>query len=911
VSRALRAVILAALVTLCCAVAPAAAQAWYPIVTPNQVEAFGYGTGTGHTTTGNSPWTYVSVTANDGARRTINQSNINPGLNGWVKQWDDGSALGATEQVDTWSDLRVRFAYGTSGKAVGTYASTWRFTNSNASPSTVDVPLKAYVQPWNQCTDGLDNDGDGWRDWKKGAGGSSATADTDCLDMNDTTEGSGALTPPATPSNVSCTYGNAQIAVTWTDNANNETEQYVHTQTTSSGGLGQDIAVGANTTSKTVTTNMVNGVQFDSWVTATNAAGSGSSVQTSFCRGMPLAAPAGLDATAADTDTVNVTWGDITGETGYTLQRDTTSSFASPVDTTLAAGTTSYADNSVTGDGSRTYYYRVKPTRTAQATDVVSNVDSVVPPPPDTGVVPVSVATVNATADSSSAITVTWNDVSTETGYRVERDTDPGFANATTVTKAADSTSHQFAGLTENTQYYFRVRAFNAAGDSPAWSPTATATTPAAQTAPAAPSGLGLTVVNSTRIDAAWTDNSGNETKFEVQRDTSSGFTSPTTVDVAANGTTLISTGLAPSTQYYFRVRAVNDAGNSAYTATQTATTPATPAQCGDGVDNADPEDTLVDYPADPGCTSASDDDETDPPPTGGFPTRWMPTGSPTMYWQITGSYTSTAWNTRSGGVQVVDIDYQNSTATHVSTFLNADPDRRAVCYMSAGTAENFRPDYQAILDIDQARRNAGDSNGILGAVLPEWQDERWFDPQDFQYYKHIIQARIDTCKAKGFQAVEFDNMDGFTNDPATVTAAEQLTYNKELAKLAHENGLAVLLKNDIDQLSALQPYFDAALNEQCGEFSECGGYTVFRGNTNPANGGVAGGKAVWQAEYSGTAPGAAFCTNASAAGILAARYGLDLSDSTQFTKCNSGAGAALWSDNSKTQGTTTFHPSS
>jgi F5/8 type C domain/PKD domain len=60
---------------------------------------------------------------------------------------------------------------------------------------------------------------------------------------------------------------------------------------------------------------------------------------------------------------------------------------------------------------------------------------------------------------------------------------------------------------------------------------------------------------------------------------------------------------------------------------------PPTPPQCSDGVDNADPEDTLVDL-ADPGCAAAADDDETDPalPPPDAQVELAQPDGGPNYY---------------------------------------------------------------------------------------------------------------------------------------------------------------------------------------------------------------------------------------------------------------------------------------
>ena len=76
---------------------------------------------------------------------------------------------------------------------------------------------------------------------------------------------------------------------------------------------------------------------------------------------------------------------------------------------------------------------------------------------------------------------------------------------------------------------------------------------------PAAPSGLTATAASSSQINLSWTDNSSDETGFQIDQATSSDFTQGlTTVTVGANVTTYIATGLASGTTYYYRVRATN-----------------------------------------------------------------------------------------------------------------------------------------------------------------------------------------------------------------------------------------------------------------------------------------------------------------------------------------------------------------
>jgi len=71
--------------------------------------------------------------------------------------------------------------------------------------------------------------------------------------------------------------------------------------------------------------------------------------------------------------------------------------------------------------------------------------------------------------------------------------------------------------------------------------------------------------------------------------------------------------------------------------------------------------------------------------------------------------------------------------------------------------------------------------------------------------------------------------MDGYTNDTGfDLNASDQLAYNKFIATQAHERGLSVGLKNDLDQVVALEPFFDFSINEQCHIYNECDKLQLF-----------------------------------------------------------------------------------
>jgi hypothetical protein len=88
-------------------------------------------------------------------------------------------------------------------------------------------------------------------------------------------------------------------------------------------------------------------------------------------------------------------------------------------------------------------------------------------------------------------------------------------------------------------------------------------------------------------------------------------------------------------------------------------------------------------------------------------------------------------------------------------------------------------------------------------------------------------------CKAKGFQAVEPDNLDSNTRSHGLLTQAEDFAFAKLLVVRAHSDGLAIAQKNDAEQSAHLRRtvHFDFAIAEECGVFSECSFYTKTYGD--------------------------------------------------------------------------------
>ena len=90
---------------------------------------------------------------------------------------------------------------------------------------------------------------------------------------------------------------------------------------------------------------------------------------------------------------------------------------------------------------------------------------------------------------------------------------------------------------------------------------------------PAAPDNLTALPVSQTQIDLAWTDNSDNESGFQIERSPNGATDWTQIADVSANNASHSDTDSTCGRTFYYRVRAYNAGGNSAYSNTAQATT--------------------------------------------------------------------------------------------------------------------------------------------------------------------------------------------------------------------------------------------------------------------------------------------------------------------------------------------------
>ncbi|MBD3316163.1 MAG: carbohydrate-binding protein, partial [Chitinivibrionales bacterium] len=177
------------------------------------------------------------------------------------------------------------------------------------------------------------------------------------------------------------------------------------------------------------------------------------------------------------------------------------------------------------------------------------------------GGAPTAPSDLGATAQSVSRIELVWTDnASSEDGYSIERMIAGGdFAEVATV--GPDVTAYTDAGLSEYTEYFYRIRAYNASGYSAYSNETSATTLIAATEAPSDLTVLGQTL---TSIDITWTDNASSEAGFSIERKPVGG-TFEEVATVAADVISYSDQDLYPARQFVYRVRGYTSSSDLGY----------------------------------------------------------------------------------------------------------------------------------------------------------------------------------------------------------------------------------------------------------------------------------------------------------------------------------------------------------
>ncbi len=176
----------------------------------------------------------------------------------------------------------------------------------------------------------------------------------------------------------------------------------------------------------------------------------------------------------------------------------------------------------------------------------------------------------------------------------------------------------------------------------------------------------------------------------------------------------------------------------------------------------------------------------------------------------------------------VIDVDLYNTSVQDVMTIHNRGG--YAIAYMNTGAWQPGNPD------------SALYPASVIGKVPMEgWPEERWLDIRQIGILRPIVRQKLQLAKSKGFEAVDPDNMDGYSNTKEFgLTRVDQIAFNRMVAQEAHAIGLAVFLKNATSLVKDLVADFDGAVVEEAFYYEEAASYQPFRD----------AGKAVFEVEY-------------------------------------------------------------
>jgi hypothetical protein len=192
------------------------------------------------------------------------------------------------------------------------------------------------------------------------------------------------------------------------------------------------------------------------------------------------------------------------------------------------------------------------------------------------------------------------------------------------------------------------------------------------------------------------------------------------------------------------------------------------------------------------------------PEPSPASAVWWQPKPGLTWQWQIGDNEIDTSIE-----AEVYDVDlYVDQSIIDTLHAKGA----KVICYISVGSWEDWRPDKDHF------------PQEVLGRDYEGWPGEKWLDIRRIDLLAPVMRARLDLCKAKGFDALEPDNMEVYGNETGfPLTYADQLKYAFWLAEEAHSRGLAIGQKNAPDQVKDLVNLYDFAITEDCFAYGWCG----------------------------------------------------------------------------------------
>ena len=263
-------------------------------------------------------------------------------------------------------------------------------------------------------------------------------------------------------------------------------------------------------------------------------------------------------------------WTNAAGATGYRIQINNSLDFSSPM-INVVVGSSNYQQQTNLSDGN--YFWRVQASNSSGSGPWspglwVFTIETTVPG------VPTLVSPANGSSTSDRTPTFSWNAPSGATSYIIQIDNNSNFSSPL-VNLAVSNTSFTPVNNLSAGTYFWRVQARNSAGSSnwsTVWSVTII-TVPGVPTL-LTPANGSSTSDRTPSFD--WTSSSGAN-NYDIQVDNNSNFSSPVINASPSSSNFTPSSSINPGT-YFWRVRAKNSAGSSAWSAVWSVTINPTPS---------------------------------------------------------------------------------------------------------------------------------------------------------------------------------------------------------------------------------------------------------------------------------------------------------------------------------------------
>ena len=267
------------------------------------------------------------------------------------------------------------------------------------------------------------------------------------------------------------------------------------------------------------------------------------------------------DGAASQPTSLTLRWNRVVGASSYQLQLGTDPGFTTTiVDNGTLTDTTSQVQGLVTGV---IYYWRVRAISPAvQGVYTVPFSFTTVLAIPG---VPTLIAPADGAPSLPVSITFHWSTVTNIIGYHIQVSSDPQFNTLFVNDSTVSDTMRLVSGLSHNTTYYWRIRTVNTGGRSAFTVPYTFTTIVIMPNVPALVYPVDGSASQSTALNLRWTQVTSSNA-YQVQLSSDAQFSTLVLNDSTVTDTTKLVSGLDHNTTYYWRIRAYNAGGVSAFT---------------------------------------------------------------------------------------------------------------------------------------------------------------------------------------------------------------------------------------------------------------------------------------------------------------------------------------------------------